>query len=192
MLFVPFAGHWRIDLQCRPDDDAEAFGGERVKDWLPLVIDAKYAERVTWVSTYVFMQVLAREFVDPTRRVLLVGEAAHLFAPFGARGLNSGIPDAIVAARAIRAALDASTAVRRAPRSTTSPSPAAQPPNGTGRPRTRRSPTSPRRTTALEKRRAAAAAAPATRRRAGGSTPRPTARGSGRRTRTGCSTEPRS
>ena len=98
VLFVPFAGHWRIDLQCRPDDDAEAFGGEGVKDWLPLVIDAKYAERVTWVSTYVFMQVLAREFADPTRRVLLVGEAAHLFAPFGARGLNSGIPDAIVAA----------------------------------------------------------------------------------------------
>ncbi len=110
VLFVPFAGHWRIDLQCRPDDDAEAFGGEGVKDWLPLVIDAKYAERVTWVSTYVFMQVLAREFADPTGRVLLVGEAAHLFAPFGARGLNSGIPDAIVAARAVRAALDAPSA----------------------------------------------------------------------------------
>ena len=110
VLFVPFAGHWRIDLQCRPDDDAEAFGGEGVENWLPLVIDAKYAERVTWVSTYVFMQVLAREFADPTRRVLLVGEAAHLFAPFGARGLNSGIPDAIVAAGAVRAALDAHTA----------------------------------------------------------------------------------
>ena len=68
------------------------------------MIDGKYADRVTWVSTYVFLQVLAREFIDPARRVLLVGEAAHLFAPFGARGLNSGIPDAIVAARAIREA----------------------------------------------------------------------------------------
>jgi 3-(3-hydroxy-phenyl)propionate hydroxylase len=58
----------------------------------------------------VFHQVLARAFTDPARRVLLVGEAAHLFAPFGARGLNSGIPDAIVAARAIRTALDADTA----------------------------------------------------------------------------------
>jgi 3-(3-hydroxy-phenyl)propionate hydroxylase len=56
------------------------------------------------------MQVLAREFADRARRVLLVGEAAHLFAPFGARGLNSGIPDAIIAARAIRTALDAPTA----------------------------------------------------------------------------------
>jgi 3-(3-hydroxy-phenyl)propionate hydroxylase len=73
-------------------------------------MDASYAERVTWVSTYVFLQVLAREFADPSGRVLLVGEAAHLFAPFGARGLNSGIPDAIVAARAIRAAADAPTA----------------------------------------------------------------------------------
>jgi len=30
-----------------------------------------------------------------------VGEAAHLFAPFGARGLNSGVPDAESAALAI-------------------------------------------------------------------------------------------
>jgi 3-(3-hydroxy-phenyl)propionate hydroxylase len=110
VLFVPFAGHWRVDLQCRSDDDAGAFSGiEGVRNWLPTVMDPKYAERVTWVSTYVFLQVLAREFADPARRVLLVGEAAHLFAPFGARGLNSGIPDAIVAARAIRAALDAQT-----------------------------------------------------------------------------------
>jgi 3-(3-hydroxy-phenyl)propionate hydroxylase len=110
VLFVPFAGHWRVDLQCRPDDDADSFGGrDGVARWLPLVIDPKYVERVTWVSTYVFLQVLARQFADPSGRVLLVGEAAHLFAPFGARGLNSGIPDAIVAARAIRAALHGST-----------------------------------------------------------------------------------
>jgi ATP-dependent DNA helicase RecQ len=38
--------------------------------------------------------------------VLLAGEAAHLFAPFGARGLNSAIADALVAAGAIRRALD--------------------------------------------------------------------------------------
>lgn len=111
VLFVPFAGHWRVDLQCRSDDDADAFGGsEGVKGWLPEVMDAKYVDRVSWVSTYVFLQVLAREFADSSGRVLLVGEAAHLFAPFGARGLNSGIPDAIVAARAIRAALDAASA----------------------------------------------------------------------------------
>jgi 3-(3-hydroxy-phenyl)propionate hydroxylase len=57
------------------------------------------------VSTYRFYQVVASAFTDQHRRACLVGEAAHLFAPFGARGLNSGIPDAVVAARSIKAAL---------------------------------------------------------------------------------------
>jgi 3-(3-hydroxy-phenyl)propionate hydroxylase len=39
------------------------------------------------------------------RRVLLVGEAAHLFSPFGARGMNSGFADAAAAADAIAAAM---------------------------------------------------------------------------------------
>jgi 3-(3-hydroxy-phenyl)propionate hydroxylase len=59
------------------------------------------------VSTYQFLQVVARTFVDADRRVLLVGEAAHLFAPFGARGMNSGIADADAAAEAIATALRA-------------------------------------------------------------------------------------
>ncbi|MQA86745.1 MAG: monooxygenase [Streptosporangiales bacterium] len=105
VLFVPFAGSWRVDLECLADDDPEVFSGpEGVRRWLPKVMDAKYADRVSWVSTYRFLQVLAEEFSDPSRRVLLVGEAAHLFAPFGARGLNSGIVDAEVAADAVRAA----------------------------------------------------------------------------------------
>jgi 3-(3-hydroxy-phenyl)propionate hydroxylase len=54
--------------------------------------------------------VVAREFVDPHRRVLLAGEAAHLFAPFGARGMNSGIVDAAAAAEAIDTALGATSA----------------------------------------------------------------------------------
>ena len=108
VLFVPFAGHWRVDLQCNADDDAEAFSGvEGVEQWLPKVMPAKYADRVTWVSTYVFRQAIANSFVDPTRRILLTGEAAHVFAPFGARGLNSGVADAFVAVKAIDAALRA-------------------------------------------------------------------------------------
>jgi 3-(3-hydroxy-phenyl)propionate hydroxylase len=108
VLFVPFAGHWRIDLQCDADDDPEAFSGvDGVRTWLPNVMPSKYAERITWVSTYVFRQAIADSFVDRQRRILLAGEAAHVFAPFGARGLNSGIPDAWVAAQAIDAALHA-------------------------------------------------------------------------------------
>ncbi len=106
VLLVPFVGGWRIDLQCRDEDDPERFSGmEGVRRWLPKVMPARYADRITWVSTYQFLQVLARDFTDQHHRALLVGEAAHLFAPFGARGLNSGIADAIAAATAIDTAL---------------------------------------------------------------------------------------
>ena len=113
VLLVPFAGHWRIDLQCHDEDDPEAFSGaEGVRRWLPKVMPAKYADRVSWVSTYRFLQVVADDFADAQRRVLLAGEAGHLFAPFGARGLNSGVPDADAAAAAVHTALDAGTPAR--------------------------------------------------------------------------------
>ncbi|PDO11009.1 MAG: monooxygenase [Candidatus Reconcilbacillus cellulovorans] len=115
VLYVPFAGGWRIDLQLLDGDDPEQFGTvEGVKGWLPNVLHRKYAERITWVSVYQFYQVVASSFTDRHRRVLLAGEAAHLFAPFGARGLNSGVPDALLAARGIRAALEARDAAERA------------------------------------------------------------------------------
>jgi 3-(3-hydroxy-phenyl)propionate hydroxylase len=108
VLFVPFAGHWRVDLQCEPHDDPDAFSSDRgVREWLAGVMPAKYGNRVTWVSSYIFRQAIANQFVDASKRVLLVGEAAHVFAPFGARGLNSGVADAFVGARAIDQALDA-------------------------------------------------------------------------------------
>jgi 3-(3-hydroxy-phenyl)propionate hydroxylase len=53
------------------------------------------------------LQVMANRLVDDHRRVLLAGEAGHLFAPFGARGMNSGIADADAAASAIAVALRA-------------------------------------------------------------------------------------
>ena len=107
VLLVPFAGGWRVDLQCREDDDPEEFSSEEgVRRWVRQVIHERYADRVSWVSTYRFLQVIADSFTDPERRVLLVGEAAHLFSPFGARGMNSGIADARSAADAVVAALD--------------------------------------------------------------------------------------
>jgi 3-(3-hydroxy-phenyl)propionate hydroxylase len=110
VLFVPFAGHWRIDLQCHSRDDPESFSGvDGVRKWLPSVIHPSYADRITWVSTYIFRQAVANSFADPNRRILLTGEAAHVFAPFGARGLNSGIADAFVAAVAVDRALKSET-----------------------------------------------------------------------------------
>jgi 3-(3-hydroxy-phenyl)propionate hydroxylase len=59
------------------------------------------------VSSYKFLQVMADTFIDENRRVLLAGEAAHLLAPFGARGMNSGVADADEAASAIAVAYHA-------------------------------------------------------------------------------------
>jgi 3-(3-hydroxy-phenyl)propionate hydroxylase len=104
LLLLPMQDAWRIDLQCLPGDDAEHLSGAGLRDWLPKVLPAAYADVVQWVSTYRFHQLVASTMVDEHRRVLLVGEAAHLFAPWGGRGLNSGIVDAASAADAIAGA----------------------------------------------------------------------------------------
>ncbi len=105
VLLVPFTGGWRVDLMCRVGDDLSAFeGDEGARRWVGQVLPERYVDRIQWASTYQFLQVVADRFTDEHRRVLLVGEAAHLFAPFGARGLNSGVPDVRAAARAIAAA----------------------------------------------------------------------------------------
>ena len=110
VMYVPFAGGWRIDLQLFDEDDREYYGSEEgVREWLPKVIDPKYAEHITWISTYTFYQVVAESYTDENRRIILAGEAAHLFAPFGARGLNSGVPDAIIGVQGIANALNAQT-----------------------------------------------------------------------------------
>ena len=108
VLLVPFAGGWRADLMLRQGDDPQAYSDPgQVARFVGQVLPERYAQRVTWVSTYRFLQVVGSSFTDPSHRILLAGEAAHLFAPFGARGLNSGVPDAVCAADAIAAALDA-------------------------------------------------------------------------------------
>ncbi|MFD9391785.1 FAD-dependent oxidoreductase [Streptomyces sp. NPDC060000] len=104
VLRVPFTGGFQVDLQCRDDDPEEAYGSEdAVREWLPGVVGDGYADRILWVSTYRFLRKVAASFTDPHGRVLLVGEAAHLFPPFGARGMNSGIADAAAAAVAVAA-----------------------------------------------------------------------------------------
>ena len=107
VLMVPFGGGLRIDLQCFPEDDAEHWQSlEHVKKWVTAVAGAQYTQNILWVSTYRFNRSVAASFTDRHRRVLLAGEAAHLFPPFGGgRGLNSGIPDAVFAVEAIAQAL---------------------------------------------------------------------------------------
>jgi 3-(3-hydroxy-phenyl)propionate hydroxylase len=108
VMLVPFNGGWRVDITCRIDDDPEYLSSdEKLEDLVVATMGERYADRVSWVSTYRFKQVLADSFIDADRRVLLAGEAAHLFAPFGGRGMNSGIADADIAASALSAAVDA-------------------------------------------------------------------------------------
>lgn len=108
VMHMPFAGGMRIDLQCRPTDDAEYLASQDgVREWLAKVVNPWYGEHVQWVSTYRFHQSVADSYTDQHYRVLLAGEAAHLFAPWGGRGLNSGVFDATDAASAIAGALTA-------------------------------------------------------------------------------------
>ncbi len=115
VLLVPFAGGWRLDIQCRDDEDPEALSTDaRLEEFVRAIMGEEYVGRVDWVSTYYFLQVMADRFVDDHRRVLLAGEAAHLLAPFGARGMNSGVADADEAASRIAVARGARTeAIRR-------------------------------------------------------------------------------
>lgn len=105
VLLVPFQGGWRVDIQCRESDDPEAMSEDGpMREMVGTVLGERYADRVRWVSDYRFLQVTADRFTDEHRRVLLAGEAGHLFAPFGARGMNSGVVDAEAAASAIAVA----------------------------------------------------------------------------------------
>ncbi|GLZ28700.1 putative monooxygenase [Lentzea sp. NBRC 105346] len=107
VMIVPFAGGRQVDVQCRSQQDAEALAGETA-EWLPKVGGPG---EVMWVSSYPFLQRVAETFVKD--RVLLAGEAAHLFSPLGARGMNSGIADADAAVRAVVEASTSSYDVER-------------------------------------------------------------------------------
>ncbi|MFI8930541.1 FAD-dependent monooxygenase [Streptomyces sp. NPDC053474] len=100
VLLVPFAGGWRVDVQCRDGQEAATWAATAAR-WLPDLLPGARPADLTWSSAYRFHQKVAASFTDPHHRVLLAGEAAHLLPPFGARGMNSGIADAVAAARAI-------------------------------------------------------------------------------------------
>ncbi|MGO2719724.1 MAG: FAD-dependent monooxygenase [Brachybacterium tyrofermentans] len=107
-LVVPFAGGRQVDVQCRPGEDPDGLlTDDALSRWLPRMLDRGYLDRIMWRSRYPFLQHVADSFIDEHRRVLLIGEASHLFAPFGARGMNSAIADADRAATAIGTALAA-------------------------------------------------------------------------------------
>ncbi len=83
---------YRIDWQVPPDFDVDTeqrTGGldRRIRQ---IIGDRPY--EIIWRSVYTFSTRCVDRMV--AGRVLLAGDCAHLMAPFGARGLNSGVPDA--------------------------------------------------------------------------------------------------
>ncbi len=83
---------FRIDWQVPPDFDLAAETANGGLDRRIRAIIGDRGHEVVWSSMYRFHA----RCVDRMRagRVLLAGDAAHLYAPFGARGLNSGVADA--------------------------------------------------------------------------------------------------
>jgi 2-polyprenyl-6-methoxyphenol hydroxylase-like FAD-dependent oxidoreductase len=84
---------WRIDWQVPHDYDlaAERDSGALDQRIRKVVGQAPY--EVVWATAYRFHERCAERFAV-RGRAFLAGDAAHLYAPFGARGLNSGIQDA--------------------------------------------------------------------------------------------------
>jgi 2-polyprenyl-6-methoxyphenol hydroxylase-like FAD-dependent oxidoreductase len=85
---------WRLDWQIDPSADDEAFLQpaavvRRVRD---AIGDDSIDVEVLRANTYSFQQLRAAQF--RVGRIFLVGDAAHVVSPFGARGMNSGMEDA--------------------------------------------------------------------------------------------------
>jgi 2-polyprenyl-6-methoxyphenol hydroxylase-like FAD-dependent oxidoreductase len=83
---------WRIDWQVPAgfDLDDERSSGALDARIRQITSDREY--ELVWATAYRFHERVADAF--SAGRVFLAGDAAHLYAPFGARGLNSGTQDA--------------------------------------------------------------------------------------------------
>ncbi|WP_349536477.1 FAD-dependent monooxygenase [Rhodococcus rhodochrous] len=83
---------WHIDWQVGPEIDAEQeqSSGRLERRIRSVIGDVDY--ELHWLTTYQFKQLKAHTFRKG--RCFLVGDAAHLTSPYGARGMNSGIADA--------------------------------------------------------------------------------------------------
>lgn len=84
---------WRLDFQLAPDEDpAAASTDAAMRERVARLVGDDVAFDIAWFGTWAYRH----ECLDDLRsgRVLFVGDAAHLVAPFGARGGNGGIQDA--------------------------------------------------------------------------------------------------
>lgn len=86
-------GHWRLDWQLLPSQVPEQeMSAEVMKQRVKETIGNHTPFNILWQSCYRFHQRMMQSFRHD--RVFFAGDSAHLVAPFGARGMNSGIQDA--------------------------------------------------------------------------------------------------
>lgn len=83
---------WRIDWQVPPEVDADEERRTGRLDERIRAIVGEVPYELVWVTGYTFHQRMLRCFRDG--RIFFAGDAAHVMAPFGARGMNSGVQDA--------------------------------------------------------------------------------------------------
>jgi p-hydroxybenzoate 3-monooxygenase len=94
----------RLYVQCRPDEDLDAWPDERIWDELRLRLGGETAEKLPTGPSLEKSFAPMRSFVaEPMRfgRLFLAGDAAHIVPPTGAKGLNLAVADVRVLARAL-------------------------------------------------------------------------------------------
>ena len=83
---------WRLDFQLGWDiDRQEELKPENVSKRIRSMLGDEFEFEFEWVSIYTFQCRRMDSFVH--KRVIFIGDSAHLVAPFGARGANSGLQD---------------------------------------------------------------------------------------------------
>jgi len=83
---------WRLDFQLGWDiDRQEELKPENVSKRIRAMLGEDFEFEFEWVSIYTFQCRRMDSFVH--QRIIFIGDSAHLVAPFGARGANSGLQD---------------------------------------------------------------------------------------------------
>lgn len=89
----PLPGNvWRLDYQLGPDAQVREIDDAGARALVEAHLGPDVDFEVVWSGIWVYRNQLAERFRQG--RVVLIGDAAHAFSPFGGRGGNSGIQDA--------------------------------------------------------------------------------------------------